>query len=301
MAALADRYLIGVDLPRDSKKSFYWLNRLVYAGRDLVQAGEAVDKEEQILTGGIYACPQKDGKYQICKVVLKDKHGVQQLTLPFLLDQLSENVHPIQAVEQALTGPAEYTAKPPAFSHVSRDASGFLEQSPLFLGLLPVTIDELHCYRAHLRKMFDGAEFQTSAWEILLKRASAGELQAQTDVAYRYLDSDPLWEVQQNIPEAIRWLTEAANQGNGLAAYNLATLFQEGKENVTADPQLGFEWMTYAAQLNYGLAQLHIAESYQQGKDCAADPALAHAWYSLAVLRDNDLPEEAKKRAKQRK
>ncbi|WLE95408.1 MAG: tetratricopeptide repeat protein [Candidatus Electrothrix communis] len=298
MAALVDRYLIGVDLLRDSKKSLYWLNRLVHAEKGLVQPGESITEEQQILTGGIYACPQEDERYRICKVVLKDKHGVQQLDFPSLLGQLPEEPHPIQIVEQAS---ARRAGKPPSLSHNSLDASGFLAQSPLFLGLLPVTIDELHCYRAHLRKMFDGAEFRENAWECLQKRAAEGEIQAQMDVAYRYIDGDSLWEVKRNIPEAIHYFSEAANQGHGLAAYTLALLFQQGEEEIPPDPKLGLEWLTYSAQLNYGLAQLHTADCYRQGRGCTANPALAHAWYSLAVAAENDLPEDAKKRAKQRK
>ncbi|RWX45424.1 Sel1 repeat-containing protein [Candidatus Electrothrix aarhusensis] len=298
MAALVDRYLIGVDLLRDSKKSLYWLNRLVHAGKGLVQPGESITEEQQILTGGIYACPQEDERYRICKVVLKDKHGVQKLDFPSLLGQLPEGLHPIGTVEQAS---ARRAGKPPSLSHASLDASGFLAQSPLFLGLLPVTVDELHCYRAHLRKMFDGAEFRESAWDNLRKRATEGELQAQMDVAYRYIDGDSLWEVKRNIPEAIHCFSEAANQGHGLAAYTLALLFQQGEEGIPPDPKLGLEWLIYSAQLNYGLAQLHTADCYRQGRGCTANSALAHAWYSLAVSADNDLPADAKKRAEQRK
>ena len=298
MAALVDRYLIGVDLLRDSKKSLYWLNRLVHAEKELVQPGESITDEQQILTGGIYACPQEDERYRICKVVLKDKHGVQQLDFPSLLGQLPEELDSIRIVEQAS---ARRTGKPPSLSHNSLDASGFLAQAPLFLGLLPVTVDELHCYRAHLRKMFEGAEFRESAWESLRKRAKNGEIQAQMDVAYRYIDGDSLWEIKRNIPEALRCFTEAANQGHGLAAYTLALLFQQGEEGVPPDPQLGLEWLVYSAQLNYGSAQLHTADCYRQGKGCTANSALAHAWYSQAVIADNDLPEDAKKRAEQHK
>lgn len=298
MAALVDRYLIGVDLPRDSRKSLYWLNRLVHAGKGLVQPEDTVSREEQILTGGLYACPQEEGGYRICKVVLKDKHGVQQLDFPSLIGELPEESSPVRAVEQAS---ARRAGKPPILSHASLNTSDFLARSPLFLGLLPVTVDELHCYRAHLYKMFDGAEFLESAWEILLSKAAAGDQQAQMDVAYRYIDGDPLWEVQRNISEAISLLTEAANQGYGLAAYNLALLFQQGEEGIAPDPQLSLEWLMYSAQLNYGPAQLRAADSYRLGRDCSADLALSHAWYSIAVQADNDLSAEAKKQAEQRK
>jgi TPR repeat protein len=298
MAALTDRYLIGVDLLRDSKKSLYWLNRLVHASQGIVQPGKSITKEQEILTGGIYATLYKEEQYQICKIVLKDKHGVQQLNFSALLDHLPKGTHPFKIVKQVTR---IRTGQPHSLSHATLSASDFLEQSPIFLGVLPITLNEIHCYRTHLRKMFDGAAFRESAWDNLLRRAKQGDAQAQLDAAYRYLDGDPLWEVQRNIPEAIQWLTEAANQGNSLAAYTLALLFQQGEEGIRPDPKLGFEWLTYSAQLNYGMAQLRTADCYQQGKGCATNAALAHAWYSLAIIADNDLSEEAKKKAKQRK
>ncbi len=298
MAALVDRYLIGVDLLRDSKKSLYWLNRLVHAGKGAILPGKAITKEQEILTGGIYAYLQEEERYQICKIVLKDKHGVQRINFPSLLGQLPENSHPHKIIEQVATRRA---GQPPSLSHATWGASSFLAQSPIFLGLLPITLNELHCYRAHLRKMFDGAAFRESAWDNLMRKAKQGEAQAQVDTAYRYLDGDPLWEVQRNIAEAIRWFTEAANQGHSLAAYSLARLFQQGEEGVQPDPQLGFEWLAYSAQLNYGVAQLRTADCYHQGKGCPADAALAHAWYSLAITADNNLSEKARNRAKQRK
>ncbi|MCI5133675.1 MAG: sel1 repeat family protein [Candidatus Electrothrix sp. AW2] len=298
MAALVDRYLIGVDLLRDSRKSLYWLNRLVYVNKGYVQLGESIIKEKQILTGGIYACPQEGERYRICKIVLKDKYGVQQINFPALLGQIFKELHPIQIIEQASV---RRPGHPPSLSHASLEATEFLSQSPIFLGLLPITQDELHCYRAHLRKMFDGAIFRESAWDNLLRRARQGEVQAQLETAYHYLNGDLLWEVQRDIPEAIRWFTEAANQGDSVAAYNLAVIFQQGEEGIAPDPQLGFEWLTYSAQLNCGLAQMHLAGCYQRGKGCTANPALALAWYSLAIFADNDLSEENKKRAQQRK
>ncbi|WP_446007731.1 tetratricopeptide repeat protein [Candidatus Electrothrix sp.] len=298
MAALADRYLIGVDLLRDSKKALYWINRLVHAGKGQVQPFKTIRKEQDILTGGIYAFQLEEAMYQTCKIVLKDKHSVQCLNFPSLLGQLPEGTHPVQIVEQVATRRA---GTPPMLSHVSRGVAEFLAQAPVFLGLLPVTLNELHCYRAHLPHMFDGAVFRESAWNSLLRRAQQGEAQAQLETACHYLDGDPAWEVQRNISEAIRWFTEAANQGHSLAAYNLALLFLQGAEEIQPDPQLGLEWMTYSAQLNYGLAQLCIADCYQHGKGCPASPALAHAWYSLAITADNNLSEEARKKARQRK
>ncbi|MCI5224537.1 MAG: sel1 repeat family protein [Candidatus Electrothrix sp. AR4] len=293
MTALADRYLIGVDLPRDSRKALYWLNRLVHEGRNLVQSGEVLTEEQQILTGGIYACATNDGRYDIRKVILKDKHGVQQLIFPGKLKQLPTERNPIPLLDQVS---AERTRQALPFSHTAVAAKTFLDQHAVFIGLLPVNVEELHCYRTHLKEMFTGADFQASAWETLLQKAEDGEIQAQTNIAHLYLEGDQLWEVDKNIHEAVRWFTKAANQGDGLAAYTLAIIYQQGKKN-KPNLKLGFEWLLYAAQLNYGLAQQHTADCYRQGSGCATDLPLAHAWYSIAASGENELTEQQKNRA----
>jgi TPR repeat protein len=297
MAALADRYLVGVDLPRDSRKALYWLNRLVHEGRDLVRSRESVSEERQILTGGIYACATDDGRCEICKVVLKDKHGVQKLVFPSPLDQLPADLNPISLLEEVSQ---TETGKSNNFTHASVNAETFLKRDVLFIGILPVTAAEIHCYRTYLQEMFAGADFQASAWDKLLRQAESGDVWSQDDIAHRCLTGDPVWEVEKNIPEAVRWFTEAANQGHGLAAYNLAIIHQQGK-GVQSNLKLGFEWLVYAAKLNCGLAQQHTADCYRRGGACATDPALAHAWYSMAAVADNELTEEQKNRAEMNK
>ncbi len=285
MVALADRYLIGVDLPRDSKKALYWLNRLVHEGRNLVQPGEPVKEERQILTGGIYACVADDKTYDICKIVLKDKHGMQKLIFPSALQELPPDLKAMQLMEQ--TGD---------LVHASVTAKTFIAQHTFFIGILPITAAEIHCYRTHLQTMFVGADFQASALENLLRRAEAGDIWSQDDLAHLYLTGDPEWEVEKNIPGALRWFTEAANQGHGLAAYNLAVIYRQG-EDVAADLELSLEWLIYAANLNCGLAQQYVADCYQHGDGCDFNSVFAHAWYSMAALADNDLPDEQKNRA----
>ncbi|XOF35035.1 MAG: tetratricopeptide repeat protein [Candidatus Electrothrix sp. YB6] len=292
MAALADRYLVGVDLPRDSRKSLYWLNRLVEAGRNSVHSGESVREEQQIFTGGIYVWPTETGQWGVSKVVLKDRHGVQQLIFPAALVRRPTELNPVRLIEQASAG-----QQPVALSHVSGDTDAFLAQDAVFAGVLPVTADELHCYRAALQKMFAGAEFRPSAWKNLLQRGAAGDLRAQTEIACTYRTGDPLWEVKQNLPEAVHRLTEAANAGHGPAAYHLAELYQQGEKGIPSDQKLAFEWLAYAAQLNWGPAQLQTADCCRQGKGCRPDPALAHAWYSVAAAADNDLSEQEKHKA----
>ncbi|CAK8715585.1 MAG: Sel1 repeat-containing protein [Candidatus Electronema aureum] len=292
MAVLADRYLLGVDLPRDSKKSRYWLNRIVQRGISIIQLGEQVREEYQILTGGVYSYAEEDGSWVVCKAVLKDRHGVQLLICPTHFEHMPKKTNPARLLAHAAQSGQECV-------HASLTADDFLNRPALFMGLLPITLEELHCYRKHLRALCSETTFQPSTFEVLLQRAEANEAEAQLEVAQMYLTGDPEWEIEQSIPEAVRWLTEAANLGHGPAAYALSMICRDGAGDAVAqDAPLSFEWLLYAAQLNYGLAQLEAAECCLQGQGCPQDAALAHAWLSVAVSHDNGLSEEQKQRAK---
>jgi TPR repeat protein len=289
MAVLADRYLIGVDLPRDSKKALYWLNRIVQQGIGVVQPGGQVREEYQILTGGIYLWTENDGSHALGRVALKDRHGVQFLIWPNRFERLPKKLNLVKLLEETGRNVA----------HASLTADSFIGCDMTFMGLLPITLVELHCYRIHLQAMCGETEFQPSAFELLLKRAEAGEVEAQHDAAQVYLAGDPAWEVVQDITEAARLLTEAANSGHGSSAFALARLCRSGAgDTVEPDAQLSFEWLLYAARLDHGPAQLEAAACCLQGLGCPQNPALAHAWYSLAASRDNGLTADQKQQAK---
>ena len=292
MAVLADRYLLGAGLPRDSKKALYWLNRIVQQGISIVQPGETIREEYQILTGGIYFWTEKDGSHAIGRVVLNDRHEVQFLIWPTQFERLPKKLNLVKLLEETGRNVA----------HASLTTDSFIGCDMTFMGLLPITLTELHCYRIHLQTMCGETEFQHSAFELLLRRAEAGEVEAQHEAAQVYLAGDPAWEVAQDIAEAARWLTEAANLGHGSSAFALARLCRNGAgETVVPDPQLSFEWLLYAARLDHGPAQLEAAACSLEGLGCPQNPALAHAWYSLAASRDNGLTVEQKQQAKSKR
>ncbi|CAK8714044.1 Sel1 repeat-containing protein [Candidatus Electronema halotolerans] len=289
MAVLADRYLLGADLPRDSKKALYWLNRIVQQGIGIIQPGEPVREEYQILTGGIYLWTEKDGSHAVGRVALKDRHGIQFLICPNRFERLPKKLNLVKLLEETGRNVA----------HASLTADSFISCDMTFMGLLPVTLTELHCYRIHLQAMCGETEFQPSTFELLLRRAEAGEVEAQHEAAQVYLAGDPAWEVAQDIAESVRWLTEAANLGHGPSAFALARICRNGAGNtVVPDSQLSFEWLLYAARLDHGPAQTEAAACCLQGLGCPQNPALAHAWYSLAASRNNGLTAEQKQQAK---
>ena len=64
---------------------------------------------------------------------------------------------------------------------------------------------------------FDAA----SGIKILTPLAEDGNPEAQALVGLMYFLA---WNIDQNIPEAIKWLTRAAEQGRGDAAHNLGSV-----------------------------------------------------------------------------
>jgi TPR repeat protein len=275
MTVLVDRYLLGAELPRDSKKALYWLNRLVQQEQGRLQPGSSVEQEEDILIGGLYGWKTALGTYTVGKVVLKDQEGVQYLRLPLGLEALPDCL----TLQESMTGGE-------ALSHSLISVQNFLHKQGIFLGLLPITVAEMHSYRNYLLQVVPAFEVQPSAFEYLHQRAEAGEGSAQYDLALLSLYGDPAWEVPQDLPTALHWFTQAANQGSGLAAYQLALLSQKGADCMDPDPQLYLEWLLYAARLNCGLAQYQAGEYFMQDQDRVQ----AYAWYSIALNRsDNGL------------
>jgi TPR repeat protein len=290
MAALVDRYLIGVDLARDSKKALYWLNRLVDRERLLVRPGTTITDEEQIVFGGIYAFLTENGGFAVSRIVHRDTKGVQQLFFPFEFARLPADLNPVELLEQA---EQESPGRDGFFFHAPVSVEGFLDNDRVYLGSLPLTAQEIHCYREYLRAMYADEEFQESIVETWLRQAREGDAASQYNIALAFMRDDPEWEIEQDYPAALRWFTAAANQGHALAAYNLAIMYQLG-EGTAKDDYQGFKWLLFAAEKNCGLGQKYVAAAYFYGQGCSRDLVRAHAWFSMAVSRDNGLSEAEK-------
>ena len=53
---------------------------------------------------------------------------------------------------------------------------------------------------------------------------------------------------EKNVPEAIRWYEEAAQNGDDKAMYNLGALYRDGNEGLDPDDEKFFHWMRMAAK-----------------------------------------------------
>jgi TPR repeat protein len=113
------------------------------------------------------------------------------------------------------------------------------------------------------------------------KRADAKDPVAQTAMASCY---DLGRHVQPNGKEAIRWLTQAANQGYGPAEYELGRIYLYGR-GVPADYAQALQWERKAADQGDARAQRDLAFMYERGFGVPADPAQAMEWNRKAATQ----------------
>ena len=81
--------------------------------------------------------------------------------------------------------------------------------------------------------------YQQSA-DVLIDKARQGDPQAEYELGLRY--ESGAWDVEQDNEQALKWITMAANAGNGIAMKTLADIYQHGDLGLRADPVKAAEW-----------------------------------------------------------
>lgn len=107
--------------------------------------------------------------------------------------------------------------------------------------------------------------------------AAAPATPADLAAAFKLLDGTP-----GNDAEAARLLSRAAEQGNALAAFKLATLYKAGR-GVTADPARAFHWFEFAASRGNCKAMQNLAVAYAEGWGTTKDMEQAARWFTRAA------------------
>lgn len=164
-----------------------------------------------------------------------------------------------------------------------------------------------------------------SSLRVLTDRAVAGDLAAQSELAFKYARGDG---VEPDFPNAMRWAEPAASDGNADAQYLLGWVLQEGVKpnlaraahlyaeaanggNVMAmhnfaialltgsgvkkDSVMASHWFERAANLGYRDSEFDLALLYERGEGVAQNPLLALRWYEKAASSGDA---EAAQRAK---
>ncbi|NOH84539.1 sel1 repeat family protein [Vibrio sp. 03-59-1] len=91
-------------------------------------------------------------------------------------------------------------------------------------------------------------------------------------------------------------LTKEAKQGNDFAAYQLGTLYNEGR-GVDKDTKQAFDWFLRAARLGNAQGQSRVGFKYAIGNDTNKDMVKAYAWFDVAFKNGHIKSEEFRKKA----
>jgi TPR repeat protein len=83
---------------------------------------------------------------------------------------------------------------------------------------------------------------------------------------------------------ALRWLTEAAEQGHALAQLQLGRMYEDGR-GVIQDYAAAFEWFRQAAEQGEAEAMLRLGTMYEAGRGVPKDLVAAYVWLNLAAAR----------------
>jgi TPR repeat protein len=83
-------------------------------------------------------------------------------------------------------------------------------------------------------------------------------------------------------PTALRLLRSLADQGNAVARFNLATMYDNGR-GVPLDDAEAARWYRLAAEQGHAAAQNNLAAMYRSGQGVAQDPAEAVKWFQKAA------------------
>jgi len=90
--------------------------------------------------------------------------------------------------------------------------------------------------------------------------------------------------VVQDLVEAAKWLTLAAEQGYAPAQNNLAVCYSTGA-GVPKDQAKAIEWIRKSAERGYARAQCYLGLSYAKGEGVPKDQAQALEWFRKSAAQ----------------
>ena len=102
---------------------------------------------------------------------------------------------------------------------------------------------------------------------------------------------------QQQVPEELVKLFQAAKQGNAAAQERVGRLYLDGPERAR-DERKAFFWTRRAALSGDRNAQLTVARMYESGRGVKQNPIGAYVWYSVAAASGSEPARESLARLK---
>jgi TPR repeat protein len=111
-----------------------------------------------------------------------------------------------------------------------------------------------------------------------LKAADKGDPRAQAEAGYRYLKGEG---VKQDLERAVKLLKQAGAQGDPMALYNLAFVFEQSSAKNNIEQAL--DWYRQAAEKDVLEAKLRLASIYREGKIMPSDIQETIKWTTKAA------------------
>lgn len=125
-----------------------------------------------------------------------------------------------------------------------------------------------------------GVFAQTANIVTLTLKAKSGEAEAQNALGEAYYDGKG---VTENLTEAVKWFTKAAEQENAKAEYNLGNCYYYGYGVQYKDYGEAVKWYTKAAEQGYADAQNQLGYCYEFGEGVDTNHKKAVEWYTKAA------------------
>lgn len=117
----------------------------------------------------------------------------------------------------------------------------------------------------------------------LTKSALQGYAPAQCNLGTHYNQGKG---IKQDYKQAIYWYKKAAEQGNTVAQFNLGQCYASG-QGVTRSDYFAYNWYKKSADQGYVYAEEALAECFYYGKGTTTDNTLAFQWFTKAAEKKN--------------
>ena len=116
--------------------------------------------------------------------------------------------------------------------------------------------------------------------------AESGNAGAQFNLGFFYDDFQKNKYAPLNYKNSAYWYHEAAKQGHGQAANNLALLYLNGY-GVEKSKEKAFEWYRASAEAGNVQGQNNLARAYSNGTGVAVDHEKALLWWEKAAAQNH--------------
>ncbi len=125
-----------------------------------------------------------------------------------------------------------------------------------------------------------GAAARATGLDRVIQLANSGNTTALTILGLRAADGAS--GVAVNLPDAIKYLTQAAEKGQAVAQYRLGTLYERG-QGVAADATKAAHWYTLAAAQGNRKAMHNLAVAYASGAGVTKNMVESARWFAKAA------------------